>query len=145
MKLSRFFFKTNGSVEYSTSSSVTILDEHIWQVPHGRGYSNRNLHPPNEIGRTNTNQEATTSNPTLYYRGWVTMGGLPNINLPSSPSSRVPFTTPPHHESLLPNQQSPKHHIQGTMQEIRAIKQEIALWTTQLAKGRQSSTLTQDI
>ena len=56
-----------------------------------------------EMMWTDPNQDATTSNPTHYDKGWLTPGASPNITLPLIPMVSLPLNTPPHYESPIRN------------------------------------------
>ena len=103
--------------------------------------------PTRQEESTQTNQihGADPSNPTRYHGGWLTPGTLPNMNLLSSPANKAPLDTPPLQESPIADPLSVERHIRDAMQELRAIEQEINIWTVQLAKGGQPEVVTRDI
>ena len=98
-----------------------------------------------ESTQTNQIQGVDPSNPTQYHGGWLTPGTLPTMNLLSSPANKASLDTPPLQESPIADPLSVERHIRDTMQELRALEQEINIWTAQLAKGGQPEGVTRDI
>ena len=124
----------------TTPDETSVWQEHMASSTWTSLFKSRST-PPNETAWTKTNQEATASNHIGYYGLWLIPGVLTNINLTPSPSTNVPLTTPSHHESPIKNWQSLEWRIQDTLQEIQAIKQEVALQTAQFTKGGWRDTL----
>ena len=66
------------------------------------------------------------------------------MNLPPSPTTKVPLNTPPLQESPKANPFSLERHIQD-ITRVETIEQEIRLWMTQLSKGGELKAITWDI
>ena len=64
------------------------------------------------------------------------------MNVPSSPAIKAPINTPPLQESPIADPLRAERRIWDAMQELRAIEQEINIWTVQLAKGGQPEVVT---